>query len=391
MTNNGITKKEPLWTKDFILVFISNFLLFLGFYLLLSTLPFYIFEKGGDNADVGLITAVLIISAILIRPISGIALETVNKKIFLSIGILICIISIGSFNWATLVLSIMVIRFIHGFGWGISTTTYGTIAADLIPKSRRGEGMGFFTLAGTIAMSLGPPLGIFIVNNKGFSNLFLTATVSSTLALILLLFVSVPQVEEVEDKKKESILSRLIERKALIPSFLALLLGFTYGGITSFITLFGKEVGIENVGWFFTINAIFMLIVRFFSGKIYDKKGHIWVLLPGAILTFLGVVILSYVKSISTLIIAAIIYGLGFGSVQPSLQTWAVNRAIPSRRGAANATFYSAFDLGIGAGSIVLSFIAEALNYAKMYRISSISIIVFIVFYLMYVYKEKSN
>lgn len=392
MTNNEINNKEPLWTKDFILIFISNFLLFLGFYLLLSTLPFYIFEKGGDNADVGLVTAVLIISAILIRPISGIALETVNKKMFLSIGILICIIAIGSFNWANLVLYIMVIRFFHGFGWGISTTTYGTIAADLMPKSRRGEGMGFFTLAGTIAMSLGPPLGIYLVNNKGFFNLFLAATVSSILALILLLFTLVPEVKETQVKKeKESVISRLIEKNALIPSLLALLLGFTYGGITSFITLFGKEVGIENVGWFFTINAIFMLVVRFFSGKIYDKKGHIWVILPGAILTFLGVIVLSYVKTTSTLIMAAIIYGLGFGSVQPSLQTWALNRSIPSRRGAANATFYSAFDLGIGGGSIILSFVAERLNYAKMYRISSIAILIFIIFYLFYVYKEERN
>src|SRR5699024_1345912 len=161
--------------------------------------------------------------------------------------------------------------------------------------------------------------------------------------------------------------------------------------ITSFITLFGKEVGIENVGWFFTINAIFMLVVRFFSGKIYDKKGHIWVILPGAILTFLGVIVLSYVKTTSTLIMAAIIYGLGFGSVQPSLQTWALNRSIPSRRGAANATFYSAFDLGIGGGSIILSFVAERLNYAKMYRISSIAILIFIIFYLFYVYKEERN
>lgn len=378
-------KKETLWTKDYILLLTSNLLLFIGFYMLLTTLPYYVFEMGGSGSDVGMITAILVISAIFIRPFSGIALETVNKKLFLALGIFICFIAIGSFTLANTVFAIMLIRFVHGFGWGISTTTYGTIASDLVPISRRGEGMGYFSSAGTIAMSIGPPLGIMLMQKRGFSNLFIGATTSTLLALILIYFITIPKIETGSSGKGlKEFTSRLVEKGALFPSFLALLLGFTYGGITSFITLFGEEVGIENVGWFFTINAIFIFIIRSIAGRIFDEKGHFWVMVPGAIFSFLGVFILSYVKSTSTLILSAIIYGIGFGTVQPSLLAWAVNRATPARRGAANATYFSAFDIGIGLGSVVLGNIGEIIGYSNMYRIASIPMIGLLIFYLIF-------
>lgn len=377
-----ITNKESLWTKDYILLLISNFLVFVGFYMLLSTLPYYIFEMGGSSSHVGMVTAIFTVSAIIIRPFSGIALEKVNKKIFLSLGVLICLVTIGGFNWASTVVGIMLIRFFHGFGWGISTTTYGTIASDLVPVSRRGEGMGYFSSASTVAMSIGPPLGIMLMGNKGFPNLFIGASINTLIALILIYFIQVPKIEM--EVNREGFTSRLVEKKALFPAFLALLLGFTYGGITSFITLFGKEIGIENVGWFFTINAIFILIIRSIAGRIFDKKGHFWAIVPGAIFSFLGVLILSYVRSTGILILSAMLYGIGFGTVQPSLLAWAVNSAEPARRGSANATYFSAFDIGIGLGSVVLGNIGEFLSYSQMYRISSIPMLGLLIFYLIY-------
>ncbi|HHV38607.1 MAG TPA: MFS transporter [Tepidimicrobium sp.] len=388
--NKMMDRKDPLWTMDFILLLISNFLLFMGFYMLLTTLPAYIFARGGSASDVGMITTILIVPAIFIRPFSGIVLETVDKKLFLGIGASICLGAIGGFNFATTIFVIMLIRFIHGFGWGISTTTYGTIASDLVPRSRRGEGMGYFSSAGTIAMSLGPPLGIMLINDMGFSILFMVATGSTLLAIMFLYFIKVPKVEKSTQKgESQSFASRLMERAALFPSILALLLGFTYGGITSFITLFGQEVGIENVGWFFTINAIFVLITRSIAGRVFDKRGHFWVVVPGAILGFLGVFILSYVESFGLLVLSATIYGIGFGTVQPSLLAWAVNSAVPARRGAANATFFSAFDIGIGAGSMVLSHIGEGIGYGTMYRISSIAMVGLLIIYLMFGFKRR--
>ena len=382
-------RPNGLWTKDYTLLLISNLLVYIAFYMLLTTLPYYVFATGGSNADVGMVTTVLAISAIVIRPFSGILLEKGDKKKLTIIGILISIVAIKSFAWAATIFTIMVIRFVHGFGWGITTTTYGTISSDLVPISRRGEGLGYFASSGTIAMSIGPPLGIILIQAKDFTGMFNVATIFTLLGLVLIYFVKIPKIEI--KSRGDSLASRLVEKTALFPSFLVLILGLTYGGITSFITLYGDEVGIGNVGWFFTINAVFMFLIRPFSGKVFDSKGHFWVLVPGILFSFLGVLLLSYVKSTSMLILSAIAYGIGFGTVQPSLLAWAVNMAAPERRGAANGTFFSAFDIGIGVGSAALGSLGEKMSYEMMYRLSSITVIIMLGFYLIHWYKGSSS
>ncbi|MCK9444292.1 MAG: MFS transporter [Tissierellaceae bacterium] len=378
-----------LWTKDYILLLISNLLVYIAFYMLLTTLPYYVFATGGTNADVGMVTTVLAISAIVIRPFSGILLEKGDKKKLTIIGIIISILAIKSFTWAMTIMAIMAIRFVHGFGWGITTTTYGTISSDLVPMSRRGEGLGYFASSGTIAMSIGPPLGIMLIHSGNFASLFNTATIFTLVGLILIYLVNVPKIEI--EVKRVPLAARLVEKTALFPSFLVLILGLTYGGITSFITLYGDEVGIANVGWFFTINAVFMFLIRPISGKVFDNKGPFWVLVPGILFSFLGVLLLSYVKSTSMLILSAIAYGIGFGTVQPSLLAWAVNMAAPERRGAANGTFFSAFDIGIGVGSAALGSLGEKMSYEMMYRLSSITVIIMLGFYLIHWYKGSSS
>lgn len=127
-----------------------------------------------------------------------------------------------------------------------------------------------------------------------------------------------------------------------------------YGGIGSFITLFATEVGIADISLFFLFNALAIAVTRPFSGKLYDAKGHSFVIIPGVIITFIGIILLSYTTTIPSLIIAAACYGSGFGAIQPALQAWMIDRVAPHRRGVATATFFSAFDLGIGAGAIIL-------------------------------------
>ena len=141
-----------------------------------------------------------------------------------------------------------------------------------------------------------------------------------------------------------------------------------YGGIGSFITLFATEVGIADISLFFLCNALAIAVTRPFSGKLYDAKGHTFVIIPGVIITFTGIILLSYTTTIPSLIIAAACYGSGFGAIQPALQAWMIDRVAPHRRGVATATFFSAFDLGIGAGAIIFGFIAHFTNYATVYR-----------------------
>ena len=392
MLNISLAQKESVWTNDFIVILSSNLLTILSFQMLLPTLPVYIAQHSGSISDIGLVIGIFALSALLIRPFSGAASDTMGRKKLLVIGVIINFIAISGYYWTTSVSTILLMRILHGIGWGISTAGFGTMASDLVPISRRGEGIGYFGLAAVFAGSIGPLLGIWLLNSFGSKVLFTCAAIITLLSLLVLFLVNESELEaEPNFNKPTSLLAKLIEKTSLFPAFLMMTVGIIFGGVITFITLFGTEVGIINIGWFFLVNAFGSFLVRPMSGKLFDKKGHLYVLLPSVLFLFTGMLLLSYATTLMSLIIAAIFYGIGMGSLMPSLQAWIINRAAPYRRGAATATYYSAFDLGIGGGAIVLGSVARMTNYALMYRLSSLCLIVFMVVYIIYVLRHKSE
>lgn len=392
MENKDTDKKDiPLWTKDFIITTFSNLFLFFGFQMLIPTLPAYTEKAGGDEIAVGWVIGIFTLAALFTRPFAGRALDNLNRKKVLFVGLFIFFIAVLSYNWAMTVLLILSIRFIQGIGWGITTTSFGTIIADIIPAKRRGEGMGYYGLSTTIAMALAPMVGIFVMNEKGFSTLFFVSASLAFITIILSQFINIPKIQTVKKEKSKFKLDELYEKAALFPSLLIFLFATTYGGIVTFITLYGKQINIENVGWFFFANAITVMIVRPISGLIFDRFGHKWVLLPGVFSSIIGLILLSYTTNTYMLVLSAVFYGAGFGSVQPSLQAWTINRVSPQRRGAANGTYFSAFDLGIGTGSILLGFVARLTSYPTMYRLSILLLVAYIFLYLWYFVKRGDN
>lgn len=383
--------KTSLWTKDFSFTTLSNFFLFFSFQMLIPTLPAYTEKAGGDALDVGWVIGIFTIAALLTRPFAGKALDTISRRTVLWIGLWIFLLALFSYNFAVSVMLILGIRFIQGIGWGITTTSYGTIISDIIPPKRRGEGMGYYGLSSTLAMATAPMIGIKIMYDKGFTELFIFGTLLVLIAIIISYFIKYPKVDNDKIEKREINIKDLFEKKALLPSTLILLFSITYGGIVTFITLYGKEVNIENVGWFFTANALMILISRPIAGRIFDRKGPKWLLLFGGVSSAIGLILLSYTTDVYMLVLSAIFYGMGFGSVQSSLQAWNINRVTPDRRGAATGTYFSGFDLGIGTGSILLGSIARATSYSTMYRISIMFIGAFLLLYIFYLVKQKDN
>ncbi|WP_199615332.1 MFS transporter [Paenibacillus alkalitolerans] len=389
---------EKLWTRDFILLAAANGMMFFGFQMLLTTLPVYVREFGGSNAEVGWIIGIFTFVALLARPFAGWALDTVPKKRVLLFGLVFCLIAVGLYGWAGAVVFVLLVRVVHGFGFGISTTTFGTIVSDIVPPSRRGEGVGYFGLAATLAMTVGPVGGLTIMDMYGFDALFAVSFGSTAAALLMSTLLHGPgKATDVHtapaetaaavsaDAKPVNWTERIVERRALFPALLMLLICSAYGGVVTFITLYGEERALENVGWFFTTNALCLFLVRPVAGRLFDRQGHIWVLLPGAVSGFIGMLILSYATSTWILIMSAVFFGIAFGAIQPSLQAWVINRVPAHRRGTANATLFSAVDLGFGVGSVVLGPVADLTgSFAAMYRISSLPFVVFIAVYLFY-------
>lgn len=383
-----LVKREPLWTKEFVALILANLCMFLGFQMLIPTLPVYVKEIGGTSSNIGFVVGMFTVAALFVRPLTGNALQKFSKKIILMIGTAICLLAMGSYLFASTVFLLLAVRILHGAGFGITTTTYGTVVSDLIPQARRGEGMGYFGLSGTIAMALGPLIGLWLMQTYNFTILFLCALSCTIVSLILTKLLQIKKSPQPPKQTSGTFLDGFIERKALLPSLLILCITLMYGGIGSFITLFATEVGIADIS-LFLFNALAIAVTRPFSGKLYDAKGHSFVIIPGVIITFAGIILLSYTTTIPSLIIAAACYGSGFGAIQPALQAWMIDRVAPHRRGVATATFFSAFDLGIGAGAIIFGFIAHFTNYATVYRYSSLLLIAFLFIYITSVKKQK--
>lgn len=383
-------EENSLWTKEFVILALSNFMLFVAFQMLIPTLPVYITDKGGDQLAVGLVVSLFTVSALLVRPFTGKALDSMGRRPVLLSGLAIFLLAVCGYYWMASVALVLALRFVHGIGWGIVTTTYGTIVSDIIPAARRGEGMGYFGMFTNLAMAVGPLIGLWVSQTWGYGWLFGVSGGLTALAMILSRLVEI-KAPVGATHPGAAVGGGLFEKKALFPALLALLTGIMYGGIVSFITLFGKEVGIENVGLYFLFNALSLMLVRPLSGKLFDRKGPFWVLMPGGVITGIAVLVLSYSTTEVGLIAAAILFGVGAGAVQPSLQAWTIQRVDPSRRGAATGTFFSAFDLGIGGGAMILGAVAKYTGFALMYRYSLIVMVLYLVVYLVYVVRQSKK
>lgn len=383
-------QEEKIWTRDFTLICLSNFFIFLGFQMTLPTLPLFVEKLGGNDQLIGVVVGLFTFSALLIRPYAGHALETKGRRFVYLTGLAIFVISVGSFGIAASLAFLFLMRIVQGVGWGFSTTASGTIATDLIPAKRRGEGMGYYGLFGNLALAAGPTLGLTLVAILPFTQLFMICAALGLMALLLssrIQFRKTVQPAVMVQKKKWD----LYEKTALPPSFLMFFITATFGGIASFLPLYATEKGIQGLQWYFLLYALAIMLTRTFSGKIYDKKGHRAVFPLGALCIVIAMVLLAWLPNQLVLYIAAILYGFGFGSIQPALQAWSVQNTPANRKGMATATFFSFFDLGIGIGAIVFGQIAYWFNYSTIYVASAISVTMAIILYYTVIGKRPAK
>ncbi|WP_212972154.1 MFS transporter [Bacillus sp. J14TS2] len=382
--------KEKIWTRDFVLICLANFFIFLGFQMTLPTLPIFVKELGGSDQMIGIIVGIFTFSALLFRPYAGHSLESKGRRFVYMFGLCIFVLSVGSYSFIGSITLLLIMRIVQGIGWGFSTTASGTIATDLIPPKRRGEGMGYFGLSGNLALAFGPSLGLTLAGVIPFSQLFLICGGMGLAALLLSTRIRYKQVEESPNKAAVPKFD-IFEKSAIQPSLLLFFITVSFGGIASFLPLYAAEKSIAGIEVYFLVYALFLMLSRTFAGKIYDKKGHLYVFLPGTILVFIAMVLLSWLPNLTVMLIAAGFYGLGFGSVQPALQAWAIDSSPNNRKGMANATFFSFFDLGVGLGAMVFGQLAFLYGYNVIYVTSAGSVMLSIVLYLYLLIRTKNR
>ncbi|MEW5069255.1 MFS transporter [Bacillus subtilis] len=379
-----------MWSISFIIVTLSNAFLFMVFEMLLPTLPLFVTAIGGGAKQVGLVTGIFMISAIAIRPFAGVLAQRFNKKNLLIFGIVISACSTGAYYLASDVSVLLLIRLIHGAGFGLATTYFATIAAEIIPKERRGEGIGYFGVGETIAVSVGPMIGISALELYDFERLFLGGM--SILLLAVLMAALVRRRPEAKDTgEKGRIKIKVLERRVLFPSFLIFLVGIAASGIMSFFALYAIEKGFRSVGMFFFLIAAASFFIRLISGKIFDRFGAAAILIPASIFSIAGFSILYIAQTNAMFFTAAICYGFGFGSIFPAIQTWCINLVEEHEHEDAMGTFFNFFDMGIGGGSLLLGVVVTIYSYRELYIASILVYLLFLLLYILFICSKRKR
>ena len=131
---------ERLWTRSFVLMSLGSLFFFTSFYLLLPTMPLFIKELGGLDAQVGLAVGVFTFAAVVVRPFAGGLLDQYGRRPFLLAGLALFAVSMFLYGWVGGVGTLLIVRVVHGIGWAFATTAAAAAITDIVPPSRRGEG-----------------------------------------------------------------------------------------------------------------------------------------------------------------------------------------------------------------------------------------------------------
>lgn len=369
--------KDRLVTPGYCFILAANFLLYFGFWLLIPVLPFYLSEIfNAGNSTIGIILSCYTVAALCIRPFSGYFLDSFARKPLYLLAYFIFMTMFAGYIIAGSLVLFILFRIIHGVSFGMVTVGGNTVVIDIMPSSRRGEGLGYYGLSNNIAMAVGPMSGLFLHDaGMSYTTIFCCSLGSCIAGFICASLVKTPYKPPV--KREPISLDRFILLKGIPAGISLLLLSIPYGMTTNYVAMYAKEIGINaTTGFFFTFMAVGMAISRIFSGKIVDKGKITQVISAGLYIVVFSFFLLSacvYIinwNSIACGIIffaVALLLGVGFGIMFPAYNTLFVNLAPNNQRGTATSTYLTSWDVGIGIGMLTGGYIAEISTFDKAY------------------------
>lgn len=383
--------KDKLVTSSYCFILAANFLLYFGFWLLIPVLPFYLSEVfSAGNSTIGIILSCYTVAALCIRPFSGYFLDSFARKpLYLMAYFIFMTMFAGYIIAGSLTLFIM-FRIIQGVSFGMVTVGGNTVVIDIMPSSRRGEGLGYYGLSNNIAMAVGPMSGLFLHDaGMSFTTIFCCSLGSCMAGFVCASLVKTPYKPPV--RREPISLDRFILLKGIPAGISLLLLSIPYGMTTNYVAMYAKQIGINaTTGFFFTFMAIGMAISRIFSGKIVDRGKITQVISAGLYLVVFSffllsacVYLISWNNMVCTIVFfsVALLLGVGFGIMFPAYNTLFVNLAPNSQRGTATSTYLTSWDVGIGIGMLTGGYIAEVSTFDKAYLFGACLIIVSMLYF----------
>ena len=351
-------------TRDFILGFFAQFIFAIAFNALIPTLPIYLSRLESKDTEIGVLIGIFSVSSLILRPFVGRSLLKIPERNFMIAGALLFGLTSVAYLLAPPFWPFLMVRVFQGVGYAFFSTASFTLIANISPEAHRGQSVSYFFLGFNISLALGPPLGMFLINQFSFTIFFLVCSGLSLCALFITNKLGRRQVAPLKDSSIED--SFFFSRKALPPSIISFFFFFIWGALTTFFPLYAINHGVDNPGFFFTTIAIMLILGRTLGGRILDLYSRERVLLPCLITFIISMVILVFSKTLPLFIIVAVIWGIGHAFFYPSLVVYVLDR-VGSSLGPAMGTFTAISDLGMCLGPVIMGIIINLTSYPIMF------------------------
>lgn len=361
--------RPPLLTRNFAVVCAATLAFFTANNMQIPVFPDFMRERvGAGGAGIGLFIGLFSVTAVLLRPTVGRALEHRARSTFMILaGAITAVAALGyqaAGDWWVLV----PIRLLHGVAIAFYYTAASTLVADIAPEERRAEALSYFSMFLYLGLAIGPAIGIALEHGGGFAPVFLaSAGIGLACAVFARSVTEPPLGEHAPDAGR----GPLVSREALFPAAVLGLAAVAYGAAVNFSADMASQKGLGGQ-WYFPALAVAVIVTRAFSGRAADRYGRVLVAAPGLGLFAVAMVVESRSGSTAALLASAVAFGVGFGSFFPSMMALTIDRVSPQRRGLALGTFTAAFDVGFGAGSPLMGAIAGSAGYDAMYLVAAL-------------------
>ncbi len=365
---------EKLWNANYWKVMTSNFLLFFAFYILTPLLPLYLDEQFHADKDIiGIVLSGYVIATLLIRPFSGFIVDTFNRKKVLMLCFFAFFICFAGYIGAGTLLMFAIVRTMHGIPFGATTVANSTVAIDVLPSSRRNEGIGFYGLSNNLAMAIAPSAGIYIYSaTSNFGLLFWIALILALAGFFCSTTVQLPKRATVPGKPKLS-LDHFFLGKAWLMAINICFFGLCWGVMSNYVAIYGKEqLGItDGTGLFFMILSTGLVIARLFGRKRLRAGKITQSCAIGVCLSLIGYVLFASGLEAWSYYLSALFVGLGNGQMYPAFLNMFISVARHDQRGTANSSILISWDLGMGLGILLGGFVVEYLNYQAAFWVAA--------------------
>lgn len=385
--------RETVFNARYLSLLTINLVMSISFSMVYTTMATYVTGLGVAVAVAGMVTGAFNIASMVLRPVSGVISDRVNRKWLLVGSTAAMGIAILGYAIFTSTPALIALRILHGIAFALSTTVNMAIIPGIVPENRIGEAICYFGLSQSLATAVGPALGLALANAGGFRLDFGVSAMLCLLGAAIGVPLRITDDEGRPKAERRSLrLSDVVIPRCLPFTMMEITIASVAGVESSMLAMYAATQGIANIGWYFTISAVTVCVCRLFMGRIIDRKGT-FAVYPGIALMIVGLLVLWLQSAPWMFGVAAVIKTIGVSLAKPALQAASVKSVMPEKRGAAVSTYYIGTDLGQGVAPMIAGRIVDVNggNYGSLFAIFAVPLAVASALYAFFSHRIKSR